>query len=187
MPKKPKNAYFLFLSELDLKGSTKERNKRSTELWAAQSPEEKQKYVDRAKEDADKFNAWCASEEGEKIISERHRILNECRATSREALADAVRGKAIPLETTPVKRSRPTSSRASPPSASAPASKAAAAPSWDEAVVLEAEKSDLLSQLRNLASRPEVAALGRSPQELLDALKANQGMVNAAKHSLISS
>jgi len=183
IPKKPKNVYFLFLSELDLKGTTKERNKQSQELWNSKTAEEKQKYYEKAKEDLQKYNDWCVSDEGNKILTERNTILKESLAASKEALAGALGGEdgqpsqaAKALET-PVKRSRP-----APAARTAPSKE----PALDENVAQEAEKADLLPQLRNLFCRPDVAALGKSHQELLDALKANKGMVNAAKHALLS-
>jgi hypothetical protein len=39
--------------------------------------------------------------------------------------------------------------------------------------------------LLNLAARPEIQALKKSSQELLEALQGNGGMVNAAKRALL--
>jgi len=61
----------------------------------------------------------------------------------------------------------------------------AATPEIDEEVLQEAGKLSLNAQLVNLISRPEVQALKKSSQEILDALKAKDGMVNAAKRFLL--
>jgi len=55
----------------------------------------------------------------------------------------------------------------------------------DEAVVAEATEAKLLEQLRNLAGRPEVLALGKSGGELLAVLQKHEGMVNVAKRALL--
>merc|ERR1712150_31151 len=79
---------------------------------------------------------------------------------------------------TPAKQRRVSNVRAPPPTTDS---------EFDEKVLEEASRADMLAQLRNLAGRPDVLALGRSSQELLNALKANGGMVNAAKRALLTS
>lgn len=102
-------------------------------------------------------------------------------------------------ESTPVKKRRTASDKASPaPPANEPHSEekikqrratarvpASTGPFLDEKTIEEAGKVDMLAQLRNLATRPEVLALGKSAEELLGALKASNGMVNAAKRKLL--
>lgn len=61
----------------------------------------------------------------------------------------------------------------------------AVSPAIEEEVLQEASGLSLSAQLINLAGRPEVQALKKSSQELLNALRANDGIVNAAKRYLI--
>merc|ERR1711972_746522 len=139
---------------------------------------------------------WAISEEGRKSIEEWADIKRKCKAATAELAAVNVAPKelsqqneiahtsptkvangasAFELKETPVKQRRVVCARA--PSNEEPL--------LDEKVVEEAGKVGLLAQLRNLASRPEVLALQKSSQKLLDALKANDGLVNAAKRSLV--
>jgi len=55
----------------------------------------------------------------------------------------------------------------------------------DAEVLREAATLKMEAALRNLAGRPEIAALGKRPSELLDALRASGGLVNPAKRALL--
>jgi hypothetical protein len=55
----------------------------------------------------------------------------------------------------------------------------------DAAVLKEAEGLKLVSQIKNLLSRPDVASSGKSQKEMLDALKTSDGLVNKAKLALL--
>jgi len=55
----------------------------------------------------------------------------------------------------------------------------------DAEVLKEAEGLKLVSQIKNLLSRPDVASSGKSHKEMLDALRTNDGLVNKAKTALL--
>merc|ERR1711920_1215453 len=140
------------------------------------------------------------SEEGQKNLRERNELRARCKAGSMEELDKAIGAASssntdevpkaspakrkshvekdeTPIKDRAVKQRRVALGQVSPPT------KALA---LDEEVLEEAGKANLAEQLRNLAARPDVLALGRSSQELWHALKAHNGMVNAAKHALLS-
>lgn len=60
-----------------------------------------------------------------------------------------------------------------------------APPAIDEAVLEEARALKYDGLLLNLAERPAVAACGKTHRELLEALKASEGLVNAAQRALL--
>jgi len=64
--------------------------------------------------------------------------------------------------------------------------KAATALDFPEDVLGEARKIGYEPLLRNLASRPEIISIGASTAAMLEALKSSGGLVNAAKHALLS-
>lgn len=55
----------------------------------------------------------------------------------------------------------------------------------DEKVLKEAESLKLVSQLKNLLGRPDVASSGKSQEAMLHALKESDGLVNKAKAALL--
>jgi hypothetical protein len=55
----------------------------------------------------------------------------------------------------------------------------------DAEVLKEAEGLKLVSQIKNLLSRPDVASSGKSHKDMLDALRKNDGLVNKAKTALL--
>jgi len=80
---------------------------------------------------------------------------------------------------TPVKKPRPARVSRGAAAATAPQ------PHIDEKVLTEASKLDLEAGLRNLASRAEVMASGKSSRAILEALKASKGLVNPAQRALL--
>lgn len=196
LPKRPSNPYFLFSAEVKLSGEAlmsgsarqADQNKKIAAMWAALSAEEKQKYKDRYDAENKKYHEWAHTEEGQRIISERNEVLRQCRAAQGE-LAEAVAAsepgqqgdcvmppRGVSTFETPVKRHRVAFAKTPP----------VTEVTLEEEVLEEADRANLLASLRNLAGRPDVLALKKSSQELLQALKANDGMVNAAKRSLLS-
>jgi len=192
--KKPMNPWFMFTCDVRptlTTGSQPERTKKVGEMWANLSAEEKQKYKDRFEEESKKYQEWVNSEEGREILHRRSEILRQCKEESAGALAEAtashteaacaLHGTHVDKEgvhatlVTPVKQRRVVPAR----------SPQIAEPTIDEKVLERAGQSDLVPQLRNLASRPEIMALKKTSEELLDALKAHGGIVNAAKRSLL--
>jgi len=192
IPKRPSAPFFMFCAEHNIVGGdVSERNKKKSEMWAGLPAEEKKKYLDRYEAGMRRFNEWGNSEEGRKNLRERNELLRQCRLESKEELDSATVGgettgaspakraaKTGAAAETPVKLRRVASSKGSPQSSDQ---------ALDEKVLEEASKAGLQEQLRNLASRPEVLALGKSSQELWDALKASNGMVNASKRALLGS
>jgi len=177
MRKKPSNAWFMFTAEVMPKTeaeSISARTKKVSEMWRNMSAEEKQKYKDKFDEENKKYLQWAASEEGRKLLHERGQILLECKATSERTLGAAAGVPQVVLES-PVKQRRVELAKAP----------QAAEPALDEKVLQEAEQLSMRSQFCNLAGRPDIIALKRSPQELLNALKASNGMVNVAKRTLL--
>merc|ERR1712156_223916 len=192
VPKRAPNPFVMFCQEVSVPGvSSIEQNQVRKEKWANLSPEEKQKYQDRHKEASRKYNEWGSSEEGQKNLRERNELRRQCKTEGMEELGKAVSD----LKNTPTKRAQdveehtPTKDRVVKQRRVAPvrASPPTKEPSLDEKVLEEAGKANLSEQLRNLAARPDVLALGKSSQELWDALQAHNGMVNATKHALLSS
>eukprot|EP00931_Biecheleriopsis_adriatica_P023467 TRINITY_DN1480_c0_g1_i2.p1 TRINITY_DN1480_c0_g1~~TRINITY_DN1480_c0_g1_i2.p1 ORF type:complete len:294 (+),score=102.89 TRINITY_DN1480_c0_g1_i2:65-946(+) len=55
----------------------------------------------------------------------------------------------------------------------------------DASVLAEAEKLGYQAELRNLASRQEVKDLGKPHKDLLEAIKASNGLVNPARRALL--
>merc|ERR1719221_2331150 len=163
--------------------------KKLGEMWANLSAEEKQKYKDRHEEETKKYQEWVNSEEGKEILHKRSEILRQCKAESAGALAEATASHTEAakhsVSETPVKQRRvsetPVKQRRVVP-ARAPQ---IAEPTIDEKVLEQAGQSDLVPQLRNLASRLEIMALKKTSEELLDVLRAHGGIVNAAKRSLL--
>jgi len=201
IPKRPPTPWVMFRTEVSVPGrSVLQQQSEIAEKWAKLSPEVKQKYNARYAEESRKFNEWGNSEEGRKNLRERNELLRQCKAEGTEELNNALaatdssqtdgalkhtptkRTKAVQDEDTPTKGSAAKQRRVAPTRASPPIK----GPALDEEILQEAEKANLVEQLRNLAARSDVLALGRSSQELLEALKAHNGMVNAAKHALLS-
>jgi hypothetical protein len=55
----------------------------------------------------------------------------------------------------------------------------------DESVMADARKAQLEGALKNSANRPEIVALALTADKMLSTLKAHNGLVNAAKHTLL--
>lgn len=58
-------------------------------------------------------------------------------------------------------------------------------PLLDGATLAEATKLGYEHELKNLAGRADVAAAGKTPSEMLEALKVSKGLVNPAKRALL--
>jgi len=192
VPKRISNPYFLFSAEerqssefAGLNGSA--INKRISQKWASLSEESKKEYKDKFEVENKKWADWGNSEGGKTILEERNAIIKQCKAAQVEQLAEAM-GPSDESSATPSVDARsfetPTKKRRT-SSGAAAAPLQQAEPILDEKVVAEAEQADLLAQLKNLASRPDVQALKKSSQEIWEALRAHSGMVNAAKRALL--
>jgi len=94
--------------------------------------------------------------------------------------------KAAPKTASPKKRAAadsnpsPRAKRGRAAKASAPA-----APEIDAVLLKEAQNKGLDAQLRNLVSRPDVQASGKTQKQMLEALNSSNGLVNKAKAVLL--
>lgn len=181
-PTRPPYPYVRFTQDV--------KHAKASQMWAQLSPEEKKKYYDRFEAETKKFKEWGSSEEGRKNLAERSEIFRRIKAEGKEELDKAV-AAAEGGVTSPAKRAstEPTNVTPAKQRRAVPAGTPSAGGTevqWDEEVLKEAGRADLLEQLRNLAARPDVRALGKTPQELWQVLKASSGMVNAAKRALLS-
>merc|ERR1712196_522207 len=111
-------------------------------------------------------------------------ISDQVAKQSTQATATPVKRQSTRATATPVKK-QSTEATAAPVKRGRPSAKPLTEFVLEEKVLEAASKADMLEQLHNLAGRPDVLALKKTPQELLDALTANNGLVNAAKHSLL--
>jgi len=213
IPKRPPPKFNMFKSDFRLPGENPVTSaKKYAEMWAALGAEEKQKYNDRHAAENKRFVEWSQTEAGRKNLAERTELLRKCREAGGDELERVMQAveqdKATgAINSPPAKRAKKAEQASSMQSGtpdSPPAKGASAADqtpakerptkasrakgetsTLDEAVVAEATEAKLLEQLRNLADRPEVLALGKSGSELLAALQKNEGMVNAAKRALL--
>jgi len=200
VPKRAPNMFIMFANDHREPGiPTHEQNTKMKEMWSKLTPEEKQPYKKKYEAGMKLFLEWAESEEGQKNTSERKELLAKIKASAKDELGEAlaVEEAAPPAQVSPAKRTKASDEakdtvqdsletpakqrRTSIPKALAFPSK----PVLDEKVTEAAGKADMLVALQNLAARPEVMALGKSSEELLDALKASSGMVNAAKRVLL--
>jgi len=214
IPKRPPTPWRLFLSEVAPGENVVKHAKKYAEIYASLSSEEKQKYKDRHIAESKRFLEWSETEAGRKNLAERNELLRKCKATGGEELEQAMQAvqqdKAIgAIDSPQAKRARkaeqtPSTQTGAPDSPPAKGARSAdqtpakqhrpqpekasrskgKSTSLDEAIVAEATEAKLLEQLRNLAGRPEVLALGKSGSELLATLKKHNGMVNPAKRAL---
>jgi len=131
----------------------------------------------------------------EREAQERQRLAE--RTAKRDAKKEERDAK---KETTPTKRATAAGTESSPPDAKKPRTEKAVGkatekavgkakksqePAIDEDILLQATKLGWEGQLRNLALRPEVIASGKTAGEILESLRGANGLVNAAKRSLL--
>jgi len=193
VPKRVSNPYFLFCAEARTSSeytglASSEINKRISQKWASLSEEGKKEYKDKFDVEKKRWLEWGSSEEGKKVLEERNEIIRQCKVAQVEQLAEAMDSANLKDPPSAIRRVAETEAR----SLETPVKKAriVVAPqeicvSLDDKVAEEAEKAGFAVQLCNLASRADVQALNKSSQELWDALRAHNGMVNAAKRALL--
>mmetsp|Transcript_26332 Transcript_26332/g.82562 ORF Transcript_26332/g.82562 Transcript_26332/m.82562 type:complete len:329 (+) Transcript_26332:2-988(+) len=207
IPKKPMTPYFAFsqepakrekaaaaLKEAGSEAGLKQITAKLAEAWKAMSAEEKAPYEEKHKQDQAEFlkrqSEWQATPEFKEIEE----------AAKRQAEQQGEGGQEASTPVKGAKRGRPPAKspgekeakKAAEPSAAgagkrarkaAPAKEEGAA--IDEDVLADAAKAGLEGMLRNLASRPEVAAAGKTSREIFTALQAANGLVNPARRVLL--
>jgi len=191
VPKRPNNPFLMFTLDMwTTSASTFEglpanqANKKICSMWKDLGEDEKKVYKDRFAQENEKFKGWEQSEEGRKTMSALNDIRIKMKASETELIRVDESGATPPkqLRSTHCATTTKPAATAKPTSSAKPT--APVEPSFDETVMLEAAEADLVGPLRNLAGRPEVRALNKTDAELLAALKATGGIVNAAKRSL---
>jgi len=70
--------------------------------------------------------------------------------------------------------------------AGGPGNYKAVEPAFDEAILAKARRKGMEGNLLNLAAREDIKSKGFTGSVLLEALITNKGLVNAAKHTLLS-
>lgn len=183
-------------------------------MWRSASDKEKARFHEQAQKEQLEFDekqrVWEASPECTELgrvtkeHEERLEALEEAARLEREAkekvIAERNAKKAQPKakDSTPTKR-QSEGPVASPPDVKKPrvvAAKEKAAvkekaevkekgPQLDEDVLMEATKLGWESSFRNLATRAEVLASGKTAGEILECLRASGGLVNPAKRALL--
>lgn len=175
--------------------------KRLAKMWAELPEAEKKVYRDRSEEQRKRYLAWEQSEEGKAILGRRAEILAQQRSSSgsvgtKQTSTDTSKVRTEPDAecddgpVSPEKKAKAVEARATPvKQRAAPrtplSTPQAVVPGVEESILEEATKLSLKTALLNLVGRPDVQALKKSSQELLDALKSCDGMVNAAKRRLM--
>jgi len=210
IPKKPLTAYFLFsqdpaqrekaaaaLQEAGTEAGVKQLAAKLSEIWKGLSAEDKAPFEEKHKQEQVEFlqkqKEWQATPEFAEIEAAAKKQAEQQKAEGQEGQEGqeakaAKRSRSAPKAASPKEKAKaeaqqsPTSSTKRPRKA-APAKEAG--PDIDQEVLAEADKVGLQGALRNLASRPEVAACGKSSQELFKALQASGGLVNPAKRALL--
>jgi len=184
VPKRPHNPFVMFTADIrttsaDVFGGlhVTEVNRKISTMWKDIGEDEKKVYTDRFAQENKKYKEWEFGEEGRETLSALNAIRIKMKASETELMGVDQSGA------TPPKQTRSTPAVTAKPEATAKPA-APVEPSFDDNVMLEAEKAGLAGQLRNLAGRPDVRASGKTSADLLAALKATGGMVNAAKRSL---
>jgi hypothetical protein len=189
-PKRPAGgAYGVFLADqretikksLPADHKITDVTKKASELWKNISEKDKKKYEDlyakkmetyKAEMEEYKKNGGNAEEDGEEEVEE-------------------VAAKPSPKKASPKKRAAAAKDEAAakPPAAKRgrTAAKAIqeATVTIDASVLAEAEKLGWAGELKNLASRQDVVAAGKSSRILLEALKDSKGLVNPARRALL--
>lgn len=177
------------------------------EAWAASPECAELGRVTKEQEDRDE--AAKREQDAREEVAKRERDAKEQKRVAERTAKQAAKKETTPKreakkETTPKKRvaTEGTETEASPPDAKKPrmekakkspeekAEKAGKAkkstePVIDEDILQEATKLGWEAQLRNLALRPEVISSGKTAGEILESLRGANGLVNAAKRTLL--
>lgn len=188
-PKRPAGgAYGVFLADqrenikksLPADHKITDVTKKASELWKNISEKEKKKYEDLYAKKMETYKTEMEEykKNGGKVDEEEE-----------EEAVEEAKTEPTPKKSSPKKRSAPakpeTEAKAPAAKRGRTASKATPEVAIDASVLAEAEKLGWAGELRNLASRPDVLAAGKSSRILLEALKDSKGLVNPARRALL--
>jgi len=109
-----------------------------------------------------------------------HSTTLESTSTPQKRDADACASMNVDSTVSPAKRAK--KERA----AGGPGNYKAVEPAFDEAILAKARRKGMEGNLLNLAAREDIKSKGFTGSVLLEALITNKGLVNAAKHTLLS-
>jgi hypothetical protein len=192
--KKPQTAYWLWLGDnreriVTMLGSGKgsEVAKKGGEMWKALADADRQPYERRAKEQKDAYDKYLASDEGAAKLKAFKDATKAAKDQFKSKDADKEDDEEEDDDApSPGKRAKSAGLSAAPPSKRGRGAKSSAQeqPLIPADVLKNAEGLNMVEQLRNLMARADVAASGKSPQEMLVALQASSGLVNKAKAKL---
>jgi len=190
--KKPQSAYWLWLGDNrkrveDMCGTKNcpDVAKKAGEMWKALTDSDRQPYEKKAKEQKEAYDQFVASDEGASKLKE----FKEARQAAKDQFKPSVKADSEERseeEASPTKK-REATKEIAPPSKRGRGAKASLPeePTIPEDVLKEAEKLQIDGPLKNLMSRAEVAASGKSPKQILVALQENGGLVNKTKAALL--
>jgi len=183
---------------------SKQVSAKLTELWKACSKDEKAPYEDRYWSEHAEFvkaqRAWQGTAEFAEIEKaekeqeenrrrvEAERLERERKESAKERLAAKKRAKAGKSEVTGKENQDAKAGKSKETESRRPYKIPKHTPQEayiDEKVLNEARNLNLELMLKNLASRPEIIASGKKSKEILEALKACDGLVNPAKRKLL--
>jgi len=137
--------------------------------WKAFSEEEKKPYEDKYAQKMKEYQVAIEEYNAKKAAEEKE----EEPSPPPKKAKKAEKSEKTPTPPKPVKKGKDKG-----------AAKAAEV-SVDATVLAEASKLGFEAALRNLAGRPDVKDLGKSDQDLLEAIKNSGGLVNPARHALL--
>merc|ERR1712157_185236 len=214
-PKKPVGGgYGVFLAEKreDIKKSLPadhkmtDVGKKAGEMWQQVSETDKKKYQEQFEEKMKKYKEEMGEykkTKGAEVEEDGEEEEEVAEETPKKKEAKEPKTRASPKKRAeetpkkkeakePKKRASPKKRAAAESPAKAPAAKrgrtakqTADVADIDTTVLKEAQKLNLEDQLKNLASRPDVKASGKSSRVLLEALKSSKGLVNQAKYAVL--
>lgn len=198
------------LKEAGVEASNKQVTAKLAEMWKAASAEEKGAYEERHKREQEEFlkkqMAWQATPEFKEIEEAAKKQAEQQQQQQKEEGQEASPSKGTKRSRSAAKtpnakeakgekeakeaKSEKAEAQQGPASAAKRPRKSVAAKeepqvSIDADVLAEASKAGLEGMLKNLASRAEVVAAGKTSREIFKALQASGGLVNPAKRALI--
>lgn len=147
--------------------------------WKALSESEKKPYEEKFVEKMKEFRTAMEAYKASNLAAEEKE-----EEEKEEKTPAPKRTKAEKSEAPPAKRAKKDEQVAA-PKAKAGKAKGPEVPEIDAGILAEAKKLGWDGQLRILASREDVKALGKKDKDLLAALKTSNGLVNPARRAML--